>query len=474
MAVFKKKRSNGTLSENWYYKFVVNGQRYKGSTYKSDKNEAEAFEDDLKRKIRALYDDRPVVSENEKERNLLNFREKITSEIQGESIKLDEVWDVFKVKAPALMRRIPNEKGWAAKKSYWEDFLEFLKQKHSNCRTIRDVRPSMAQEYVSFLKTSGKFKKVISYKGREYESKITQLSSSSINEYITQIKQIFRILASHAGLLDNPFDAVQKLTNRAKKREVFEIHELEKIDSFLKMQKVKVPEEQSERFNHIINEAVFTIGVNTGLRKGDICLLKWANIDFHKKSISMELSKTKESVFIPISSALFSFLAEKKKNQQDEYVTPQLARMYKVNAEGISYRFKKMLSHLGIESVKSYEGRSRKLSCKDIHSLRHTFCYLHGMQGTPLVVVQSMVGHMDKKMTESYMMHQTEELKRDAIEKLASKSFIPALLSPLDEKRRKLIQDIENCSEDELNKIQLSIHKKPDSDDNSSSFKMKW
>ena len=49
MAVFHKKRPNGTLSENWYYKFVISSQRYRGSTYKTDKKEAEAFEDDLKR-----------------------------------------------------------------------------------------------------------------------------------------------------------------------------------------------------------------------------------------------------------------------------------------------------------------------------------------------------------------------------------------------------------------------------------------
>ena len=461
MAVFRKKRSNGTLSENWYYKFVVNGQRYKGSTFKTDKKDAEAFEEDLHKKIKALYDDSPVVSEKEKERNLLNFREKITSEVQGDSISIVDAWDVFKVKAPAMMRKIPNEKGWAAKKSYWEDFLTFVMKVHPTCKNLRDIRSEIAQEYVSHLKTAGKFNKEISSKGSTYQNKVTKLSSSTINEYIVQIKQVFRILSSDAGLMDNPFDKVQKLVKKSKKRDVFEIHELEKIDHHLKSCKENPSPFQFKRKNLTINEAIFMIGINTGMRKGDICLLKWSDVDFDKKSISKELSKTKESVFIPISSVLYSFLQEKKTSQVNDYVTPELAEMYKENPDGISYRFKQMLNELRIKSVKSFEERSRRISTKDIHSLRHTFCYLHGMQGTPLVLVQSMVGHMDKKMTESYMMHQTEELKRDAIERLAYKGLAPVSSDSLSDKKMSLINQIENCqSDDLLNKLQQVMNNK--------------
>ena len=319
---------------------------------------------------------------------------------------------------------------------------------------MRDVRPDIAQEYVSILKTTGKFKKRITYKGRTYKSKISKLSASSINEYITQIKQIFRIMAKTAGLIENPFSEVKKMTKQPKKRDVFEIHELEKIDAFFKKEKRNSDLNKAELESYLITEAIFIIGINTGLRKGDICSLKWSDVDFHKKAISKELSKTKETIFIPISSILQAFLLEKKKTQINEFVTPELAVMYQNNAEGISYRFKKVLEALNIETVKSYEGRSRKISCKDIHSLRHTFCYLHGMQGTPLVVVQSMVGHMDKKMTESYMMHQTEELKRKAVEKLASKGFQPILLDSLESKKRDLIGKIESCqSEEKLNEL---------------------
>ena len=61
-----------------------------------------------------------------------------------------------------------------------------------------------------------------------------------------------------------------------------------------------------------------------------------------------------------------------------------------------------------------------------------------------------MVGHMDKKMTESYMMHQTEELKREAIERFSLKPFKHISLSPESETKKKLISLIEGCDSEEV------------------------
>ena len=450
MSVFRKKRENGTFSENWYYKFVVNGKRYKGSTFKNDKQEALEYEEDIKRKIRALYDDRPIVSDKEKQRNLLNFREKITAEIQGNSIALESAWEIFRRDAPAKLKKIPNEKGWAAKEGYWIDFLYFLEKHHQGCKTLREVTPAMAEEYISLVKTSGKVKKDINCNGKIYQSTASKLSSSSINKYIIHLRQIFRILSPVAGLMENPFDGIQKAVSRTKKREVFEIEELERIDAHLKALKNKPLIFRFDKFNFLINEALFIIGINTGLRRGNICLLKWSEVNFNKRAIIKEASKSEATVFIPISKVLHDFLKEKETNRKGQYVVPELADLYLKNDDGVSYRFKKMLKELGIESLKAHDGRSRRTSSKDIHALRHTFCYLHGIQGTDLVTLQSMVGHLDKKMTEAYMMHQTEELKRDAIEKFSMKGFTAVFQSPLDRRKKLLIQKIENSQSESL------------------------
>ena len=234
------------------------------------------------------------------------------------------------------------------------------------------------------------------------------------------------------------------------KRDVFELHELEKIDSYIKNLRINPLPFKRDRLSALINEAIFTIGINTGLRKGDISRLLWSNVDFNKSAIEMELSKTGENVFIPLTKPLFDFLKEKELTRINNFVTPELAEMYNNNPEGITYRFKQMLNRLGIESLKVDKKRSRRISNKDIHSLRHTFCYLHGMQGTKLIILQSMVGHIDKKMTESYMMHQTEELKREAINKFSMKPFQSLSLVLLGEDKQLAIEMIKNCQSDKI------------------------
>ena len=127
--------------------------------------------------------------------------------------------------------------------------------------------------------------------------------------------------------------------------------------------------------------------------------------------------------------------------------------MYQENSEGTTYRFKKMLTDLNIQSVKSFSDRSRKTSVKDIHALRHTFCYLHGFQGTPIVTLQSIVGHMSSKMTEAYTLHTTEQSKRDAIQRFSLGEIVP---SSLTHTKNILIQKITECHDEELLKQLLS------------------
>ena len=455
MPVKKRKLASGKLTNHYYYRFKINGREYKGSTFKTDLQEAMAYEESIKVDLKSMLNANDS-SERIKKRNLVHFRDKITAQVQGESIALDDIWLVFRKKAPARMKTIPSEKIWREKEGRWNDFIAFLKSEYPGCLSMRDVSSGIAEEYVSLIKTSGKFQKTISYSGLSYQSKAVKLSASTINKYINDMTQVFRILSTEAGLLENPFDKVEIAKGKSEKRDVFELHELEKIDGYLRGLKASIITDSQKEFQ-LINEAIFTIGINTGLRKADISLLKWDEVDFHKKAIERVTRKTGEKVFIPLTEKLHDFLYDKQHNSESIYVTPELAEMYRTNEEGISYRFKKMLSKLSIETLKSQEGRSRKISVKDIHSLRHTFCYLHGIQGTPLVVVQSMVGHMDRKMTEAYMMHQTEELKREAVERFSLKPFKHISLSPVNDTRKKLISLVENCeSEDVLR--QAIIH----------------
>ena len=164
---------------------------------------------------------------------------------------------------------------------------------------------------------------------------------------------------------------------------------------------------------------LFTVGLCTGLREADICLLEWKEIDFNNSLILRKTRKTQKDVMIPIMPPLRKFLnAQYEKSKDSDYVLPVHAEMYKENPRGISWRVKKFLESLGIETTMQLPGRSRAVSIKDVHSLRHSFCYYAGLYNVPLAIVQAVVGHMSPEMTRHYTMHATGNDIKKAFENM--------------------------------------------------------
>ena len=84
-------------------------------------------------------------------------------------------------------------------------------------------------------------------------------------------------------------------------------------------------------------------GICTAMRRGDVCLLKWADVDLERDFITVKTAKTGATVSIPI----FPLLNEELRNRAgngSEYVFPDQAAMYLKNSHGISWRVKKILT----------------------------------------------------------------------------------------------------------------------------------
>jgi integrase len=128
------------------------------------------------------------------------------------------------------------------------------------------------------------------------------------------------------------------------------------------------------------------------------------------------MSKTGRIVEIPILPPLMNFLLEQKDYAgNSEFVLPEHAAIYIKNPTGITTRVKKFLERIGIKTTKKVKGRSRAISIKDVHSLRHTFCYYAGVYGIPFLVVKDIVGHVSPEMTELYQRHADNRLKREML-----------------------------------------------------------
>jgi len=391
----RQKRQGGT----WYYQFIKDGTMYTGRCEGAKtKREAEAYE----KKIMATVE---RASEQKTVKALVdNFRDVLTG---GRKISLDEAFELAERKPRS---RMPAEKYAAMKRTVWADFLAFMHGEHPDVENLIDVTDAHAQAYIALLQKSGRYEKTISYSrgdGKKARTITTQkaegaLSARTVRLHQTVCAEVFTLLAKDAGLQENPFAGIRRAKSDAKTREAFTPDELQTI------------------FDNLdgFTRPLFMMAVWTGLREGDICTLKWSDVDLESRLITRETRKTGTVVQIPISNQLYDLLTVTPRTES-EYVFPKHAEMYLANPSGVSYRVKQFLEGLGIQTTRKPEGRTQAISTKDLHSCRHTFCYYAGMAGIPLAVVQSIVGHMSPEMTKHYSAHASIEDKRCGMERLS-------------------------------------------------------
>ena len=371
--VFRRQRTAGRLSKAWYFRVSVKGRQKRISTGHSDRRKAEAFARDYVEELRSKKSARQIVA---------HFAEALS---EVEPVPLAEAWDLF-VSLPTRRKLAPMT--IANRKFRWDAFLSWVSAKHPSVRSLNDVTYTIAVEYV----------------GQVYAR---DLSNRSKNAYRDTVKLVFRALKRHSGLLEVVWEDTPRLENDYQEREAFTPAELRLIG------------QQGDDWCY----PLFALAIHTGLREGDICTLKWQEVDLARGWITRVQNKTGNEVRIPLFTALSAYLGALP--QTSECVLPEHAQCYLKNPWDVSERVKGFLHGLGIRTTRSVPGRKRRLSIKDLHSCRHTFVYLAEQHGVPLSIIQSIVGHINHRMTLRYLDHATDEAKVLGISRLPNYLGLP-------------------------------------------------
>ena len=176
--------------------------------------------------------------------------------------------------------------------------------------------------------------------------------------------------------------------------------------------KIKVPEVEQKVLTNsevevLLREAqicdhrfypVWAVALMTGMRSGELFALKWTDIDFDAKMISVNKqwtnkvgfcpTKTRKNRIVPISTELSKFLKKHKLEQgKSEFVLPHLPEWVNGMQAEVLRDFCKAL---GITPVK-------------FHDLRATFITNLLARGESLARVMSIVGHTQLKTTNCYL-----------------------------------------------------------------------
>ena len=149
------------------------------------------------------------------------------------------------------------------------------------------------------------------------------------------------------------------------------------------------------------------LALNTGLRRGELFLLSWKNVDLKAKQITVAstTAKSKKTRYVPLNSEALSTLRTWHKQTGDsEYVFPNK------NGEpltDVKHSWASLLERAGITDFR-------------FHDLRHDFASQLVKKGVSLYVVKDLLGHSTIQMTERYA-HLAPKQLEDAVNLLNDK-----------------------------------------------------
>ncbi len=157
------------------------------------------------------------------------------------------------------------------------------------------------------------------------------VAAKTHNAELSLLKGAFHRLRRVAGMVDNPFDELVTRDEDSFHRKPFTPEELRAILD-------------AARDDALCRPLIVT-GMCTAMRRGDVCLLKWADVDMKNLLINVKTSKTGARVQIPMFPMLQEEMA--RLPHTSEFCFPEAAAMYQKNPDGINWRLKRVFHAAG-------------------------------------------------------------------------------------------------------------------------------
>lgn len=272
--------------------------------------------------------------------------------------------------------------------SYWLETFVHPKVKDSTYASYKNKLT------VHVLAKLGKIK-LQDLKKSDFEELLNEmrphLKASSIKAIFSVVKNCLSKAITMNLLLDNPCVGLELPKIKRKTVQALSVKDQMKL--------VKEVEEEQKFFSIIL-------ALQTGLRIGEICGLKWEDIDFENnvlhvnrtiqriqygekgnrktKIIEIKPKSSNSQRKIPISKGLRKNLIDIKKMSKSEYVVSNKNKP--LEPRTIAYRFQIVRKKIGLESF-------------SFHSLRHSFATRCLEAGGNIAAISSLLGHSSTQMT---------------------------------------------------------------------------
>ena len=284
--------------------------------------------------------------------------------------------------------------------------LRVKESSYANYENIisKHILPFLGGEFMSNLTTS-KLNDFIHYKlnnGRLNGK--GGLSAKSVRDIMTVYRSIESFAAREYGIRETHF-TMPKIEK--KQTDVLNAFERKRLENYL-------------LHNQNNTNISVLLCLFTGLRVGELCGLKWGDIDFENGTISVNRTvqrvnkrgssevvigspKSKSSVrIVPIPDFLLAILKAKRKGD-DFYIITGTCKP--TEPRTMQNRFKAILKVCGIRNV-------------NFHLLRHTYATICIETGFDPKTLSELLGHADASITLNRYVHSSMQMKQNYVDRL--------------------------------------------------------
>lgn len=287
-----------------------------------------------------------------------------------------------------------------------------------NAKTSDRIIQTIQSGFADFLKTPLSeitARKVEQWRNQKVKA---QMGKATVNHYVNSLKGAMSRAVEWDLIPNHDLKKVKTLKVESTRLRYLSPDEEESLLSALRERdkRLKTARDQANEFRRVRNyptqpdlreqeysdhlEPIVLLAMNTGMRRGEIFQLKWSNIDFYSKTLTVEAGNAKsgKSRIIPLNDTAFHILESWKPISQSQYV---FHGKDKEPLTDIKKGFLKVLEEAEIEEFR-------------FHDLRHHFASKLVMRGVDLNTVRELLGHADIKMTLRYA-HLAPEHKARAV-----------------------------------------------------------
>ena len=187
--------------------------------------------------------------------------------------------------------------------------------------------------------------------------------------------------------------------------------------------------EQLKLFRYLYNEMdIYKMGIivciSTGLRLGEICSLKWEDIDLSRKVLHVNTTVQRTAVDGKESKTILwedepKSIFSKRESPLSEDVIKLLMLFYDASAKYVLNSSKPMEPRT-YQNKFQYYLKSAGIERKNFHILRHTFATNCISSGADAKSLSEILGHSDVKITLNRYVHPAFETKRQHMNSLSS------------------------------------------------------